>query len=305
MNRLHKSLPHTTTTAPHTDVDYFIKDERGAEELVGCWLDLHLSSPRAAGRASQLLNYNSPVDNVNTELKTITLRNGTAYSFDTLFDTRSLNVLRWNAVREGGTAYTPRVRGERLRGLLSLHYPLYQKVFFKFPTKFWDGVFSNIMSRSGLAGVVWQSLDAKGFRPGSKVIFATLFSREAERFESMGDKRLKDALMLDLRAVFGAKNVPEPTDFAVSRWRHDEWFRGTYLNLPFGVDSSIDAVRAPMADGSVMWVGEITCENMPGCAAEHAPLCWRAAPRAGCYCRLPCAAPPTRLLRTAIHPTHR
>lgn len=260
------SVPQATYTAPHEDNDRYILDERGFEELVGCWLDYHLSTESTRGRISARLNYASPVVNVNTALRRLTLANGTVYSFDTLFDTRSLAVLRWNAVREGGSAYSPPVSGERLRGLLSLHFPLEMRVFFRFPKKFWSGAqFFNIMSRSGLTGVLWHSLDHKDAFPGSRVIYATIHGAAAERFEAMSDARVTEALGEDLRAVFG-KEALEPTSVRVTRWLEDEWFRGASLRLRLGATTYLDAVRAPLGGGTVHWAGEIQCPEMAGTA---------------------------------------
>lgn len=269
------NAPQSTYEPPHTEEDRLIVDGRGSEELVGCWLDMHLTAQPdgpGPGRASARLSYTSPVDHVDTERRTLTLRNGSTYSYAALFDTRSLAVHQWNAAKEGGDAFSPRLGGARLAALASLSYPLYMKVYFLFDRRFWGAEqFAHVMSASGRGGAVWQAvgrlLPHERGRTGAPLLCATVVSPVSDRLEAMSDDAVADTLLRDLRAVFGRRAVRAPLHVRVARWRSNEWFRGTYLNgapSTDGFEREAELSRPFGANGSALWVGEHSCDRLGG-----------------------------------------
>ena len=92
----------------------------------------------------------------------------------------------------------------------------------------------------------------------------------AEWIETVTDGEATGAVVDALREIFPPNVVPEPTGVLVTRWRADEWARGSYSNLPPGTSGvHYDVMAAPLggADGRVLWAGEATNRAMPTTAA--------------------------------------
>lgn len=84
-------------------------------------------------------------------------------------------------------------------------------------------------------------------RRRSKVILATLTSEAAYRAELQSDVEVQADFVAVLRDMYGAANVPEPTDFTFPRWTLDPLFRGTFTN--WGAGSTVkqqEDMRAPI-----------------------------------------------------------
>lgn len=255
------TMPWSTYESPHDDEDNFIIDPRGTEELAGCWLDKYVSG----GRYGSSLNYNSSVTKVDTVNKILTLSNGSRYQWrHALFDTRSLAVHQYDVSKNDGKGYKPKLEGDRLLGLLSMHYPVYEKVFFQFPVRFWGNKqIYNIYPTNGLSGSMWHSVDLNKWLPGSRIIYHIISSPDSQRMELLSDAQVADIVLKDLINVFGT--IPVPTTTVVSRWINNPSFRGTYSNRPPSLtDNLLEAIFEPFGNGTVMLTGEAYCPRMNG-----------------------------------------
>lgn len=270
---LKASLPWATYDFPHTDEDNFIIDARGAEELVGCWLDRFM--PATGGRRSSLIKYNSPVKKVYVNEKIVELQNGEAYSYNYLFDTRSVGVHQWDLVHNAGKAFEPPLPPAVQKGIISYHMSFYMKVFFQFPLDIWNEYgskqnwktqFHNIVSPDGLSGVLWQDLDVKGFLPGSNITFFTITSPESDRLGHLDDAHIIKAAMRSIRVVLG-EGAPEPIHAYVSRWSTNPFFRGSYSNIPVEAssDDTFESIFQPFGPNhSIVLTGEAYCKRLSG-----------------------------------------
>lgn len=259
------SLPLIIDEVYH-DGDKFITDPRSSQEGVACWLDRY-----GIGREpSYHVNYNSPVVNINTADRIITLRNGTRYQYNVLFNTIPNGVLAWNQIHEDGSLFTPKLSASRVRALYGYHTPDYVKVFLQFPTDFWNSYkpniqYFNIWPTALHSCTVWQNVDLPNFWPGSKILYVTCTTPQSDMGEVLSSAQWKDMLMPQLRNVFG-NNIPDPTLLRVARWLDDPNFRGTYSNQ--AVEFSLDKFNAfyePLGpNGTHIFAGEGYCYLMFG-----------------------------------------
>lgn len=251
----------------YNDEDRFVTDPRGSEEMVGCWLDRY-----GFGREqSYHINYNSPVVNIDTASQILTIENGTRYHYQVLFNTMPLGVLSWNQVSEDGSLFTPPLSTSKTLALHTYHTPLYQKIFFQFPTNFWNSFspnkeFFNIYANSLHSCFLWQNVDLNdGWLPGSRILYVTCTSPQSDQGENLDESEWTELLMPQLRKVFGS-DIPDPELVVVSRWLNDPNFRGTYSNRPVEhTQERFDEFYEPFGIGNThIFTGEGYCMNMNG-----------------------------------------
>ena len=255
------------TYAVHTDADNFFTDPRGAEEMAACWLDRY-----GVGREQSVqVNYNSRVTNIDSDAQILTLANGTRYHYNVLFNTMPLGVMSWNLVKEEGSLFTPALPLSKQVALHGYHVPVYQKIYFQFPTAFWNAFspnkeFFNIAPIAPHQCTLWQNVDlSDGWLTGSRIIYLTCTSPQSNYAENLTEQQWADVLMPELRKVFG-DDIPSPERVVISEWLSDPNFRGTFSNRPVeSTPERLDEFFAPMGtDGTHIITGEAYCRNMNG-----------------------------------------
>lgn len=136
----------------------------------------------------------------------------------------------------------------------------YTKIFFQFPKVFWPQdtqffLYADPLERGYYP--VFQSLDAPGFLVGSGILFVTVVAEQSYRVEAQDDDTTKNQVLVVLRTMFGAGNVPEPTAFMYPRWSREPWAYGSYSNWPPGTTLEMHQnLRANV--GPVWFAGEAT-----------------------------------------------
>jgi len=231
VNSLQITLP-LLTHLMYRDEDRFINDQRGSEELISCWLNRFGISPRN----NPVISYNSPIVNINTDTQVLTLKNGSRYHYNVLFNTMPNGVLSWNQIHEEGSLFTPKLSGDRVLALHGYHTPVYNKIFFQFENDFWNKYaprtqYFNIFAKALHACTIWQNLDTNRLLPNSKILYLTCTTPQSDYGEVLKEGDWKELLMPQLRNVFG-QNIPDPIRIKFTRWLNDPNARGTYSNAP-------------------------------------------------------------------------
>ncbi|KAG6873006.1 hypothetical protein C0995_004138 [Termitomyces sp. Mi166 len=201
---------------------------------------------------------------------------GSSISADYAICTFSLGVLKNEDVK-----FEPNFPGEFLRlvigesGLIkfvefkaeaiaSMTMGTYTKIFLQFPQKFWfDTEFALYADSERGRYPIWQSLDKKGFLPGSGIIFVTVTGDYSERIEALSDEEVKSETMCVLRTMYPNITIPEPLDFHFHRWHKDPLYRGSFSNWPPSfVEQHHDNIRANV--GRLYFAGEATSQDYYG-----------------------------------------
>ena len=116
---------------------------------------------------------------------------------------------------------------------------VYTKIFFQFPPDkiFWDNSTQFFLYASPTRGYypVWQNLDNEDFFPGSGIFFVTVVTEQSYIVDHQDDEITKQQILVTLRQMFGAENVPEPIAFMYPRWSTTPWAYGSYSNWPPGL----------------------------------------------------------------------
>jgi monoamine oxidase len=136
----------------------------------------------------------------------------------------------------------------------------YDKVFLRFPTRFWDDVY--VIRQQGPAGVDWHSWYDMSRATGAPILAALTGGPSARRLEALTDAEIVTEGIAALRRMYGDA-VPEPDAFRITRWGQEEFSRGSYSYLAAGaaVDDP-DLVATPI-DGRLHLAGEATYAEEP------------------------------------------
>lgn len=146
----------------------------------------------------------------------------------------SLGVLQNDAI-----TFSPPLPSWKQAGIETFTMGTYTKIFLQFPPSqvFWNTSTQYFLYASATERgyyPVFQSLDSPGFLPGSGILFVTVVSAQSYRIEAQSDDETKGQVLVVLREMFGAKNVPDPIAFMYPRWSLKPWAYGSYSNWPPG-----------------------------------------------------------------------
>jgi polyamine oxidase len=174
---------------------------------------------------------------------------------DYAISTFSIGVLQHHDIE-----WSPALPAWKLEGIYGFHMATYTKIFFNFPTQFWDDNQFTVWADPDQRGYfnAWQNLNAKGFLPEnstSNIFFVTTTQDLSYRVESMSDEEVKDEIMVVLRKMYG-DDIPEPTDFTFPRWHTNPLFRGSYSNWPIGELDEHHANMKASLNNRVFFAGE-------------------------------------------------
>ncbi|UWD79274.1 flavin monoamine oxidase family protein [Curtobacterium flaccumfaciens] len=192
---------------------------------------------------------------------TVGLTDGTTVVARQVVVTVPLGVLQ-----AGEVVFTPPLSAPVTGALDRLGMGTYDKVFLRFPSRFWSD--SWVVRQQGSAGVDWHSWYDMSRVTGAPVLAALVGGAGARRLETLPDAMVVDEGVVALRRMFGA-SVPRPEAFRITRWAEDPFSRGSYSYLHVGASpDDHDLLGTP--SGRVQLAGEATWSDDP--ATVHGAL---------------------------------
>jgi polyamine oxidase len=152
----------------------------------------------------------------NTDV-TITNRDGSYITASYAILNVSLGVLQNEVI-----TFSPSLPDWKRSAIAKFQMATYTKDFLQFPP---DKLFWNKQTQFSLYAdpfergyyPIWESLDGPGFLPGSAIFLAILVDYQSTRVEVQDDATVRGQVMVVLRNMYGAKNVPEPIAFIYPR----------------------------------------------------------------------------------------
>jgi monoamine oxidase len=147
------------------------------------------------------------------------------------------------------------------RALSGLEMNAFEKVFLRFPRKFWDeDVYA--IRRQGDAGRWWHSWYDLTSVHGAPMLLTFAAGPCAKETRTWSDERIANSILEALRGLYGDR-VVEPDLVHATRWQDDPYSRGSYSYMTVGSDrSDHDALSAPIED--VLYLaGEATWTDDP------------------------------------------
>ena len=146
---------------------------------------------------------------------------------------------------------------EPIAGALSrLTMNAFEKVFMRFPTKFWDdGVYA--IRQLGPEGRRWHSWYDLTSMAGAPTLLTFAAGPAALETRDWSDDRVASSIMIQLRRLYGAQ-VQAPTHVIMTRWQDDPYSRGSYAYMTVGASTQDHDALATPVGGVLHLAGEAT-----------------------------------------------
>lgn len=163
------------------------------------------------------------------------------------------------------------------RALDRLEMNAFEKVFLRFPEKFWDqDVYA--IRQQGVAGRWWHSWYDVSAAHGSPTLLTFAAGPCARDTRHWSDARIADSVLDALRGLYGDR-VLRPDGIHVTRWQDDPFSHGSYSYMTVGsVPEDHDDLSTPVED--VMHLaGEATWTDDPATVTAALKSGHRAAER--------------------------
>ncbi len=154
----------------------------------------------------------------------------------------------------------------------------FEKVFLRFPARFWDeGVYA--IRRQGDAAEWWHSWYDLSRLHGEPTLLTFAAGPCARAIRDWTDEQVAESVLASLCEIYG-DDVQAPTRVDVTRWQGDPFSRGSYAYMTVGSRTSDHDLLATPIGGVLQLAGEATWTDDP--ATVTAAMCSgeRAAERA-------------------------
>lgn len=185
----------------------------------------------------------------------VTTKSGAVYTADHVLVTVSSGVLNNNLIR-----FSPAMPAWKTDTVNLVSMCHYCKIFFKFPTRFWDDVNYILLAQKEQGAYVhWQNFDRPTLLSGEHVLLLTLTGEQCIRSEQQSDQQVTQEAMSALKKAYG-NGIPLPTALIRNKWNMDPMTMGAYSNPVVGFQNGdYERLQAPV--GKVWFAGEYSVKD--------------------------------------------
>ncbi|MEQ1735258.1 MAG: NAD(P)/FAD-dependent oxidoreductase [Rhodoglobus sp.] len=145
----------------------------------------------------------------------------------------------------------------------------FEKVFLRFPTKFWDDEVYAIRQQ-GPEGRWWHSWYDLTALHGTPTLLTFAAGPAAREIRHRGEAEVVDSVLTQLRRLYGER-VEHPTRVHITAWQDDPFARGSYAYMTIGSTTADHDDLATPIGGVLHIAGEATWTDDP--ATVTAALC--------------------------------
>ncbi|HAQ59346.1 MAG TPA: amine oxidase, partial [Microbacterium sp.] len=159
---------------------------------------------------------------------------------------------------------------EPVAGALSrLTMNAFEKVFLRFPTKFWDdGV--DVIRQQGPESRWWHSWYDLTFLHGTPTLLTFAAGPAAVGTRDWSEDEIVDSVLAQLRRLYGDR-VDKPTHVHITDWQDDPFAYGSYAYMTLGSTTDDHDTLATPIGGVLHLAGEATWTDDP--ATVTAAMC--------------------------------
>ena len=186
---------------------------------------------------------------------TITTDQGT-FDADYAVITLPLGVLK-----KGVVTFNPALPTDKQDAIITMGMGLLNKVFFRFPSVFWDEQVEGLGWISAEKGRwnAWLNMHAYTSLPILLGFNAAHFGRKLESWSD--EVIIADGLEV-LRTIYGP-NIPYPDAWQITRWASDPFAYGSYSFNAVGANATTRETLAQPVNGRLFFAGEATSVDYP------------------------------------------
>lgn len=137
----------------------------------------------------------------------------------------------------------------------------FEKVFLRFPTKFWDdGVYA--IRQQGPESRWWHSWYDLTDLHGTPTLLTFAAGPAARATREWSDEQVADSVLAQLRRLYGER-VEQPSHVQVTAWQDDPFARGSYAYMTLGSTTADHDDLATPVGGVLHLAGEATWTDDP------------------------------------------
>ncbi|BES93542.1 Lysine-specific histone demethylase [Nesidiocoris tenuis] len=178
--------------------------------------------------------------------------NTVTYTGDACLCTLPLGVLKQSATVgvqpvPNSVQFSPPLPEWKTSAISRLGFGNLNKVVLCFEKQFWDSasnLFGHVGSTTASRGelfLFWNIYKAP-------VLTALVAGEAAAIMENVSDDVIVGRCIAVLKGIFGSSTVPQPKETVVTRWRVDQWSRGSYSFVAVGASGTdYDVLAAPVS----------------------------------------------------------
>ncbi|MCY7290304.1 MAG: FAD-dependent oxidoreductase [Cryobacterium sp.] len=164
-------------------------------------------------------------------------------------------------LKSGGLGFDPPLPEWLTSAIDGFEMNNFEKVFLRFPTKFWDeDVYA--IRQQGTAGTWWHSWYDLTHLHGVPTLLTFAAGPSAIQTREWDDDRIVESVLEALRGLYGDR-VERPAQVLITHWQDDPFSRGSYAYMKPGSTPEDHDLLAIPVDGVLHFAGEATWTEDP------------------------------------------
>jgi monoamine oxidase len=174
---------------------------------------------------------------------------------------RCVVTLPLGVLKKGDVRFSPALPDDKQEAIELLGMGLLNKLYLRFPSVFWEaeaGWIDYLAPEKG-EWLEWLNFD---YYLGAPVLLGFNSGDYGRRLEAMSDEQIVARAMETLRRIYG-DDIPEPTQWQVTRWAADPFSYGSYSYNGVGSSHESREALAEPIDGVLFFAGEATVSDFP------------------------------------------
>lgn len=179
------------------------------------------------------------------------ITNQGAYTADQVIITLPLGVLK-----SGQVKFIPELPSPKRKAIKALGMGILNKCYLRFPKVFWpkkvDWI-EQVPTERGLWSE-WVNIFRVNQLP---ILLGFNAADEGKEIETWTDEEIIKSAMKTLRHLFG-DDIPDPTDYQITRWQSDSFSRGSYSFNALGSHPDMRDHLAKSLNDQIFFAGEAT-----------------------------------------------
>ena len=181
------------------------------------------------------------------------------FTADRVIVTLPLGVLKAGSVR-----FVPPLPEKKQKAIATLGMGVLNKCYLRFPEVFWPNNVDWLEYIAEEHGE-WTEWVSFARTMGQPVLLGFNAGTRGREIEVLTDEEIVESAMQTLRILYG-DDIPEPTDFQITRWASDPFARGSYSFCSVGSTPEMRRELARPLDGKLFFAGEATNVDYYGTA---------------------------------------